>query len=68
MGVIIIREMVGSSPESWSTAAADAVARAAMTVRNIRRVEVVRHTARVDDGRITNYEVELKIFFDYEDT
>ena len=68
MGVIIIREMVGSSPESWSTAAAEAVARASHTVRNIRQVEVVRHTARVEDGRVTDYEVELKIFFEYEGT
>jgi dodecin len=66
MGVIIIREMVGSSPESWSAAAAEAVARASNTVRNIRHVEVVRHTARVEDGRVTEYEVELKIFFEYE--
>lgn len=68
MGVIIIREMVGSSPESWSVAAANAVARASSTVRNIRHVEVVRHTAKVDEGRITEYEVELKIFFEYEGT
>ena len=68
MGVIIIREMVGSSPDSWSVAAAEAVERAASTVRNIRQVEVVRHSARVDDGRITDYEVELKIFFEYEGT
>ena len=66
MGVIIIREMVGNSSESWSTAAAEAVARASSTVRNIRQVEAVRHTARVEDGRITDYEVELKIFFEYE--
>ncbi len=66
MGVIIIREMVGSSPDSWSAAAANAVARAATTVRNIRQVEVVRHTARVEDGRITGYEVQLKICFEYE--
>jgi len=68
MGVIIIREMVGSSPESWSVAASEAVARAASTVRNIRKIEVVRHTAQVDDGRITEFEVELKIFFEYEGT
>jgi flavin-binding protein dodecin len=68
MGVIIIREMVGSSPESWSTAAAEAVARASSTVRNIRQIEVVRHTAKVDDGRIVDYEVELKLFFEYEGT
>jgi len=66
MGVIIIREMVGSSPESWSAAAAAAVVRASHTVRNIRHIEVVRHTARVDDGRIVEYQVELKIHFEYE--
>lgn len=68
MGVIIIREMVGSSPDSWSTAAAEAVKRASQTVRNIRQVEVVRHTARVQDGRVVDYEVELKLFFEYEGT
>jgi flavin-binding protein dodecin len=66
MGVIIIREMVGSSPESWSVAAAEAVSRASLTVRNIRQVEVVRHSARVEDGRIVDYEVQLKIHFEYE--
>jgi hypothetical protein len=66
MGVIIIREMVGSSPDSWSAAAAVAVARASQTVRNIRNIEVVRHSARVDEGRIVDYEVELKIHFEYE--
>ena len=66
MGVIIIREMVGSSPVSWSEAAEHAVATAARTVRNIRHVEVVRHTARVEDGRIAAYQVELKIHFEYE--
>jgi len=66
MGVIIIREMVGSSSESWSEAAENAVARASQTVRNIRQVEVVRHTARVDDGRIVEYQVQVKIHFEYE--
>jgi dodecin len=66
MGVIIIREMVGSSPESWSAAAAEAVDRAAHTVRNIRHIEVVRHTARVDQGHIVEYQVQLKIHFEYE--
>ena len=68
MGVIIIREMVGSSPESWSAAAADAVVRASQTVRNIRQVEAVRHTARVEQGRIVEYQVELKVSFEYEGT
>jgi flavin-binding protein dodecin len=66
MGVFIIREMVGTSPDSWSDAARQAVATAARTVRNIREVEVVKSTARVTDGQITEYRVELKIHFEYE--
>lgn len=66
MGVVIIREMVGSSPHSWSDAAQQAVTRAARTVRNIREIEVVKSTARVEDGRIVEYRVEIKIHFEYE--
>jgi flavin-binding protein dodecin len=66
MGVIIIREMVGSSPTSWSDAARVAVATATHTVRNIREIEVVKSTARVVDGQIKEYRVEVKIHFEYE--
>jgi flavin-binding protein dodecin len=66
MGVIIIREMVGTSPTSWSDAARRAVATASKTVRNIRTVDVVRSTAVVEDGQIVEYRVELKIGFEYE--
>jgi dodecin len=66
MGVIIIREMVGRSPNSWSDAARRAVETAAKTVRNIQTVEVVKSTAEVRDGEIVEYRVELKIGFEYE--
>jgi flavin-binding protein dodecin len=66
MGVIIIREMVGASPQSWSDAARVAVATASRTVRNIREIEVVKQTARVSEGQITEYRVEVKIHFEYE--
>ena len=67
MGVIIIREMVGTSPRSWSDAARVAVATASRTVRNIRTVEVVKSSAVVENGEIVEYRVELKIGFEYED-
>jgi flavin-binding protein dodecin len=66
VGVIIIREMVGTSPTSWSDAARQAVATASHTVRNIRSVEVVKSTAQVVDGEIVEYLVQLKIGFEYE--
>jgi flavin-binding protein dodecin len=66
MGVIIIREMVGTSPSSWSDAARMAVTTASRTVRNIKTVEVVKSTAVVEDGEIVEYRVDLKIGFEYE--
>jgi hypothetical protein len=66
MSVIIVREMVGTSPNSWSDAAKQAVATAARTVRNIKTIEVVKSTAVVDDGEIVEYRVDLKIGFEYE--
>lgn len=66
MGVLIIREMVGTSPTSWSDAARQAVATASRTVRNIREIEVVKSTARVENGEIVEYRVEIKISFEYE--
>ena len=66
MGVFIVREMVGTSPRSWSDAARQAVSTAARTVRNIRMVEVVKSTALVEDGEIKEYRVDLKIHFEYE--
>jgi flavin-binding protein dodecin len=68
MGVVIIRELVGTSPRSWSDAARQAVSTAARTVRNIREIEVVKSTARVENGEIVEYRVELKLHFEYEGT
>jgi hypothetical protein len=66
MGVIIVREMVGTSPKSWSDAARQAVATASRTVRNIKTVEVLRSSAVVENGEIVEYRVDLKIGFEYE--
>jgi dodecin len=66
MGVLIVREMVGTSQHSWSDAARQAVALASKTVRNIRTIEVVQSTARVEGGEIVEYRVQIKLGFEYE--
>jgi flavin-binding protein dodecin len=66
MGAIIVREMVGTSSRSWSDAARQAVALASKTVRNIRTVEVIKSTARVEGGEIVEYQVHMKMGFEYE--
>ena len=67
MGVLIVREMVGTSQHSWSDAARQAVALASKTVRNIRTIEVVQSTARVENDEIVEYRVQLKLGFEYEE-
>jgi dodecin len=66
MGAIIVREMIGTSTQGWSDAARQAVALASKTVRNIRWVEVVQSSAKVEEGQIVEYRVQLKIGFEYE--
>ena len=67
MGVLIVRELVGTSSHSWSDAARQAVALASKTVRNIKTVEVVQSTAVVEGGEIVEYRVQLKLCFEYEE-
>jgi flavin-binding protein dodecin len=66
MGVIIIREMVGTSARSWSGPARQAAASASKTDRNIESIEVVQSTAKVENGEIREHRVELKIGFEGE--
>ncbi len=63
MTVVKIIELIGSSPNSWSEAAQNAVAEAAKTVKNIKGVHVKRCTARVKDNKIVEYKANVKIAF-----
>ncbi len=60
---VYVMEMVGVSAESWSDAARQAVARAAVSHRHITGVDVVRSTAVVRDGKIVEYHVDVKIAY-----
>ena len=62
--VVSVITLVGSSPNSFSEAVRNAVARASKTLRNIRGVDVVNSTADVgDDGELTSYKVTCRIAF-----
>lgn len=63
-----IIELVGASPDSWEKAAANAVERAAGTLRDLRIAEVVKLDAHVEDGRITLYRARLALSFKYEES
>jgi dodecin len=56
-------ELIGSSPDSWEAAAANAVQAASQSIRNITGVDVQRFTAKVKDDRILEYRTDVKIAF-----
>jgi len=65
-GTYKITELVGTSPTSFAEAAKAAVAEAAKTVRQMEWFEVVEQRGRIAEGKITNFQVVLKIGFKLE--
>ncbi|MBN1589547.1 MAG: dodecin domain-containing protein [Pirellulales bacterium] len=59
-------EVVGTSTKSFSEAAANAVTKAAETVRNISWFEVVEQRGNVMEGMIQQYQVTVQIGFRLE--
>lgn len=64
--VIKVIELVGRSQQSWSDAARNAVDEASKTIRGISGIDVVNSTASVENGKITEYRVAVKIAFPVE--
>ena len=60
-------ELTGTSPKSLEEAVENAVALAAKTVRNMRWFEVAETRGRIDDGKVAEWQVTLKIGFALED-
>lgn len=56
-------EIVGTSPDSFSKAAENAIAKAAQTLRNLDWFEVVEQRGRIQDGEVVEYQVKLKVGF-----
>jgi len=63
MSVVKVIELVGSSSKSWQDAAEKAIVRAAKTVRNIRGVDVLGWTGKVEGDKIVEYRANVKISF-----
>jgi len=63
VSVVKIIELVGSSDKSWQEAVEKAILRAAKTVRNIRGVDVLGWTGKVEGDKIVEYRADVKISF-----
>ncbi len=56
-------EIVGTSAESFAKAAASGVERASQSLRNVDWFEVTEMRGRVENGRIAQYQVKMKVGF-----
>lgn len=61
-----ITEVIGTSPDSWAKAAANAVETAAKSIRDLRVAEATRFDVTIKDGKVAEYRVRLGISFKYE--
>ncbi|MBI3913934.1 MAG: dodecin domain-containing protein [Chloroflexi bacterium] len=61
-----IIELVGTSTESWEKAAANAVARASQSLRELRIAEVSELDMQLEDGKVVAYRAKVKVSFKYE--
>ncbi|HUT89579.1 MAG TPA: dodecin [Thermoguttaceae bacterium] len=59
-------QLVGTSTESFSDAAANAISKAAETLRNMSWFEVVEQRGSIADGKIQQYQVTVDIGFRVE--
>jgi flavin-binding protein dodecin len=54
-------EIVGTSPDSFAGAVQSGVAKAAESLHNLDWFEVTELRGRVEDGRVAEYQVSLKV-------
>ena len=66
MSVYKIIELVGTSPNSWEEAAKEAVETSGKTLRDIRIAEVDKLDMRIENGKVVEYRVRVKLSFKYE--
>ncbi len=57
--------IIGSSPESWEKAAANAIQQAAKSLKDLRIAEVEELDMHLDEGRIVAYRAKIRVSFRY---
>ena len=61
-----IIELVGASTEGSDQAIRDAIAKAALTVKHMDWYEVIESRGHIVDGKVSHYQVTLKVGFRLE--
>ncbi|GER60450.1 dodecin family protein [Patiriisocius marinus] len=64
MAVLKVIEVLANSNKSWEEATENAVKHASKSVKNIRSVYLNEQTCVVEDGKVTEFRVNVKITFE----
>jgi dodecin len=67
MSVAKVSEISSTSPTSFEDAITQGLARASKTIRNIRSAWIKEQHVRVEDGRATEYQVNMMVTFVIDD-
>ncbi len=59
-------ELVGTSSQSFSDATASAISKASESIRNVSWFEVVEQRGSVEDGKIKQFQVTVRVGFRVE--
>ncbi len=62
-----VTEVIGTSTKSWEEAAANAVATASKSLRDLRIAEVAKMDMKVEDGKVVAYRTRVLLSFKYAD-
>ena len=62
-GAVKVIEIIGISSKSFDDAIQQALIKASKSVKGITGFEVMKHMASVEDGKIKQYKVNLKVAF-----
>jgi len=62
-GAVKVIEIIGISPKSFDDAIVQALNKASETIKGITGFEVIKQMAAIEDGKITQYKVNLKLAF-----
>lgn len=67
MAVARVTTVIASSSKGWEDAATVALQRASSTIRGITGMEVIAQKAKVENGKIAEYRIEVNFTFILED-
>lgn len=66
MAVIKVIEIMCNSPKSWEDATSKGIEKVSKTVKNIKSAFVQSSSVSVNEGKVVDYRVNLKISFEVD--